>query len=270
MTKYSVRALASLRSSSIVREASADGHAARAGLGRQGRLSCCGATRRRRMLEAATPLPTVSAVLGHADPDSTRVYAAHRGGMLACVLPDTGGSSIGPTEPQFVTLAGGVEEYIRFRRPWAGMAPIRSCARSTSIASNRAVRLEQGVVERWMPWDRRESGVAAPLVLVHQGLRQGGCDYFVRRVRALRPVEGRIPRPTPCLLTDREAALFLQTGTLESPSPWAWQSRAFFMLMACCGLRTREVRRLAVGHVDHKARSVGVVDSAGAQPQAAP
>ena len=33
------------------------------------------------------------------------------------------------------------------------------------------------------------------------------------------------------------------------------------MLMACCGLRTREVRRLAVGHVDHKARSIDVVDS---------
>ena len=48
---------------------------------------------------------------------------------------------------------------------------------------------------------------------------------------------------------------------MESPSPWAWQSRAFFMLMACCGLRTREVRRLAVGHVDHKARSIDVVDS---------
>ncbi|WP_252206303.1 hypothetical protein [Bifidobacterium longum] len=31
--------------------------------------------------------------------------------------------------------------------------------------------------------------------------------------------------------------------------------------MACCGLRTREVRRLAVGHVDHKARSIDVVDS---------
>ena len=48
-----------------------------------------------RMLEAATPLPTISAVLGHADPDSTRVYmATHRGGMLACVLPvPEGGSS---------------------------------------------------------------------------------------------------------------------------------------------------------------------------------
>jgi len=47
------------------------------------------------MLEAATPLPTISAVLGHADPDSTRVYmATHRGGMLACVLPvPEGGSS---------------------------------------------------------------------------------------------------------------------------------------------------------------------------------
>lgn len=101
------------------------------------------------------------------------------------------------------------------------------------------------------------------MVLVHQGLRQvDATGPRSRRVRALRPVEGRIPASDAVPADGPRAALFLRAaGTLESPSPWAWQSRAFFMLMACCGLRTREVRRLAVGHVDHKARSIDVVDS---------
>jgi len=66
-----------------------------AGLGRRGGSRLLRRNAATRMLEAATPLPTISAVLGHADPDSTRVYmATHRGGMLACVLPvPEGGSS---------------------------------------------------------------------------------------------------------------------------------------------------------------------------------
>ena len=66
-----------------------------AGLGRRGGSRLLRRNAATRMLEAATPLPTISAVLGHDDPDSTRVYmATHRGGMLACVLPvPEGGSS---------------------------------------------------------------------------------------------------------------------------------------------------------------------------------
>lgn len=66
-----------------------------AGLGRRGGSRLLRRNAATRMLEEATPLPTISAVLGHADPDSTRVYmATHRGGMLACVLPvPEGGSS---------------------------------------------------------------------------------------------------------------------------------------------------------------------------------
>ena len=101
-----------------------------------------------------------------------------------------------------------------------------------------AVRLERGVVERW---------------IAHRiDANPGGCrswfSYirdFGRWMRLAHDPDAYVlsdqwkagsPRPTPYLLTDREAALFLRAaGTLESPSPWAWQSRAFFMLMACCG-----------------------------------
>ena len=41
-----------------------------------------------RLLRAAVPLPTVSAVLGHASPDSTNLYmSVDRERLLECVLP---------------------------------------------------------------------------------------------------------------------------------------------------------------------------------------
>jgi integrase len=41
-----------------------------------------------RLLAAATPLPTISAVLGHANPESTNLYmSVHRERLLECVLP---------------------------------------------------------------------------------------------------------------------------------------------------------------------------------------
>ena len=48
-----------------------------------------------RLLRAAAPLPTISAVLGHASPDSTDVYlSVDRDRLLECVLdvPGTEGT----------------------------------------------------------------------------------------------------------------------------------------------------------------------------------
>ncbi|WP_137123572.1 tyrosine-type recombinase/integrase [Segeticoccus rhizosphaerae] len=46
-----------------------------------------------RLLRAATPLPTISAVLGHADPNSTNVYlSVDRERLLECVLPVPAGA----------------------------------------------------------------------------------------------------------------------------------------------------------------------------------
>ena len=41
-----------------------------------------------RLLRAAVPLPTISAVLGHADPESTNLYlSVDQARLLECVLP---------------------------------------------------------------------------------------------------------------------------------------------------------------------------------------
>lgn len=149
-----------------------------------------------------------------------------------------------PTEHGFVgPLAGELEEYIRFkasmgRHGATRVQVLRSFDRH--CLEHGAVRLERSVVERW---------------IAHRiDANPGGCrswfSYirdFGRWMRLAHDPDAYVlsdqwkagsPRPTPYLLTDREAALFLRAaGTLESPSPWAWQSRAFFMLMACCGLR---------------------------------
>ena len=138
-----------------------------------------------------------------------------------------------PTEHGFVgPLAGELEEYIRFkasmgRHGATRVRVLRSFDRH--CLEHGAVRLERGVVERW---------------IAHRiDANPGGCrswfSYirdFGRWMRLAHDPDAYVlsdqwkagsPRPTPYLLTDREAALFLRAaGTLESPSPWAWQSRA--------------------------------------------
>ena len=66
-------------------------------------------------------------------------------------------------------------------------------------------------------------------------------------------------RVEPYLVTQAEADAFFDAArAVEAPPPWGWQSVAYFGLMACCGLRTCEVRRLAVSDVDLSAGTVDV------------
>lgn len=104
-----------------------------------------------------------------------------------------------PTEHGFVgPLAGELEEYIRFkasmgRHGATRVRVLRSFDRH--CLEHGAVRLERGVVERWIAHRIDANPGGLPLVvLVHQGLRQvDATGPRSRRVRALRPVEGRIP-----------------------------------------------------------------------------
>ena len=161
-----------------------------------------------------------------------------------------------PTEHGFVgPLAGELEEYIRFkasmgRHGATRVRVLRSFDRH--CLEHGAARLERGVVERW---------------IAHRiDANPGGCrswfSYirdFGRWMRLAHDPDAYVlsdqwkagsPRPTPYLLTDREAALFLRAaGTLESPSPWAWQSRAFFMLMCVCSIESGPCERVDVFHV---------------------
>ena len=117
-----------------------------------GGSAVAGATRATRMLEAVTPLPTISAVLGHADPDSTWFGTQLRtvGNAWACVLPGCRKAIVMRLmEHGFVgLLAGELRSTSASRRPWAGMAPPRPGPAPVRPAclEHGAVRLERGVV----------------------------------------------------------------------------------------------------------------------------
>jgi integrase len=72
------------------------------------------------------------------------------------------------------------------------------------------------------------------------------------------------PRPEVYLLAGTEvAAFFGAAAAFDAPDPWRWQAKAFFALMASCGLRTGEARGLRRSDVDPAARTVLVRDSKG-------
>ncbi len=118
-------------------------------------------------------------------------------------------------------------------------------------------------MERWIAHRSTRIPGLPLVVLVTSGTSAGGCDWPTIPTRTcFRPVEGRIPA-SDAVPADgpRGRPVPAGRGNVGVSVAGRGSSRAFFMLMACCGLRTREVRRLAVGHVDHKARSIDVVDS---------
>jgi integrase len=74
----------------------------------------------------------------------------------------------------------------------------------------------------------------------------------------------RRPRPARYLLTQEQVDAFFQAAAVfDYPEPWQWQARAFFGLMAACGLRTCEARRLERADVDLAGRAVDVKWSKG-------
>ncbi len=66
-------------------------------------------------------------------------------------------------------------------------------------------------------------------------------------------------RIQPYLLSQEEVRRFFDAAArLDSISPWRWQGLGFFALMHSCGLRTCEVRRLAVNDVNLGEGSIDV------------
>jgi len=71
-------------------------------------------------------------------------------------------------------------------------------------------------------------------------------------------------RPMPYLFSENEVGRFFEAAaTFACRSPWRWEAKAFFGLMAACGLRTCEARRLKCADVDLVSRSLDIVWSKG-------
>ncbi len=76
--------------------------------------------------------------------------------------------------------------------------------------------------------------------------------------------KARFVRPRPYLLTQEEVSRFFAAAArLQTLTPWKWQGLAFFALMHSCGLRTCEVRRLAINDVNLKESAIDVLWSKG-------
>jgi len=71
-------------------------------------------------------------------------------------------------------------------------------------------------------------------------------------------------RSMPYLFTDNEVSRFFEAAaTFACKSPWRWEAKAFFGLMAACGLRTCEARRLKCTDIDLASGFLDVVWSKG-------
>lgn len=71
-------------------------------------------------------------------------------------------------------------------------------------------------------------------------------------------------RSQPYLLSQSEINGFYTAAEhLTTKTPWQWQGTAFFGLMHSCGLRTCEVRRLAVDDVDLEGNLLNILWSKG-------
>jgi len=68
----------------------------------------------------------------------------------------------------------------------------------------------------------------------------------------------------PYLLTDSEVtSLFAAMETFDYPAPWQWQAKAFYGLMATCGLRTCEAQQLDCKDIDYQAKTMDIIDTKG-------
>ncbi|EYT48104.1 integrase [Dietzia sp. UCD-THP] len=78
-------------------------------------------------------------------------------------------------------------------------------------------------------------------------------------------------RTQPYLLAQEEIDRFFTAAAgICAQSPWAWQAGAFFTLMHSCGLRTGEVRALAVSQVDLAGGRLDIVGSKGRRSRRLP
>ena len=76
-----------------------------------------------RLLRAAVPLPTISAVLGHASPESTNLYlSVDEDRLLECVLPVPDRCTVMNGHGFTSAFAPQLDAYLSSSRRWASTA----------------------------------------------------------------------------------------------------------------------------------------------------
>jgi integrase len=225
----------------------------------------------RLLLRAAVPLPTISAVLGHASPESTNLYhlSERRPGPAARVRARRARRCAVMNAHGFTSaLAPELDAYMTFKEMMGcyGTSRIWYLRQFDAYctAHHRAA-FDRDTVEGWVAEQLTRSGRYRSWMSYIRDVGRwlqahGRGDAYVLSDRWKAPL---VPAH-PYLLSRAEIeAFFAAAARLNAHSPWRWQAVAFFTLMHSCGLRTGETRLLRPEHVHLPDRHLDVVSSKG-------
>ena len=155
-----------------------------------------------RLLAAAVPLPTISAVLGHASAESTNLYmSVDRERLLDCVLPVPESVRSMSSHGFTSAFAPDLEAYLAFKASMGffGASRIWYLQRFDAYCRehNRTV-FDRDTVEEWVGVQLQHSGRYRSWMSYIRGLRPVAEHARSHRcLRAVRIVEGTDPRPSP-------------------------------------------------------------------------
>ncbi|MDX5965317.1 tyrosine-type recombinase/integrase [Rhodococcus opacus] len=172
-------------------------------------------------------------------------------------------------------FATQLAEYVEFKRAMGcdGASRIWYLNKFDSYcAEHERTLFDQETVEAWVTAQLATSGRYRSWMSYIRDLGRflratGHTDAYVLSDRW----KSAVVPARPYLLTAKEIdAFFAAAAQLNTASPWRWQASAFFTLMHSSGLRTCEVRRLLVEHVDLPGRHIDVIWSKGRRSRRLP
>src|SRR6476620_1021618 len=222
-----------------------------------------------RLLAAAVPLPTISAVLGHASEESTNLYMSV-GPCTSARLRPAGPRSRAVMSGHGFTSAFATEldAYLAFKANmgFTGASRIWYLKQFDAYcAANDRTVFDKDTVEGWVGvqlhrCSRYRSWMSYIRDVGRWMTMTGIPDAYVLSYRWKAPIVAAHPE----LLSRREIELcFAAAAQMQTPCPWRWQAVAFFTLMHSCGLRTGETRALQTGQVDLDGGHIDIIWSKG-------
>ena len=194
-----------------------------------------------RLLRASVPLPTISAVLGHADPESTDLYlSVDQDRLLECVLDVPNRKPVMNAAGFTSEFAPQLEAYLAFKQKMGfyGASRIWYLKQFDAYctAHGRTV-FDRDTVEGWVSAQLARSGRYRSWMSYIRDVGRwlqahGQRDAYVLSDRWKAQ---RLPAHPYLLSRDEIESFFAAAATLNTTSPWRWQAVAFFTLMHCSG-----------------------------------
>lgn len=163
-------------------------------------------------------------------------------------------------------FAADLEDYLAFKEQMGfyGRSRIIYLRRFDAYCTSHSLRVfNRATVEGWVSSELERSPACRSWMSYIRDFGRWMCAHQDPSAYVLSAKwKAGFTRTHPYLLTSSQIeCFFMAAGRVKASSPWAWQAAAFFGLMHCCGLRTGEVRALAVSDVDLDQGHIDIVDS---------